>query len=467
MAQELLNEEETFTFVEDPTFDIDYKGDCAYEVKVSIPAANESEKAKEMIKELKSEAELPGFRRGKAPAKLVERKFSKYVKQEVIGKLIGEAFQKLVDDNELKPMGHPDIEGMEEEAERKDGDPITCTFKFEVQPRVELGKYRGLEIERPIVAIDEEDIMEAIDNMLKQSATYMECDDEADENDQVIMDFKGTIDGEEFSGGSAENYPYILGSKRFFPEFEEALKGSRAGDEKKVEVTFPDDYFSEDLQGKTAEFTITTNEVKRLKAPEFTDDFAKENGFEGTDDLREKMAEQLRKSSADQSRSITEARALEAIIENSTFEMSKRMIDAVANNYRQQQYQSLGQSRMNPDAMKERMEQIEANAEAEAIKSIKATVTLNTIGDAEGIEVTEEDFEKEASVMAKSMGMEDQVQMVAQYMAQGEQRSTYADRIFRTKAMDIILDAAKITDKELTREELEEIEAAETGDSEA
>lgn len=466
MSQELLNEEETFTFVEEPTFDIDYKGECAYEVKVSIPAANEAEKAKEMIKELKSEAELPGFRRGKAPAKLVERKFSKYVKQEVIGKLVGEAFQKLVKDEDLKPMGYPDIDGMDNEEERKDDEPITCTFKFEVQPRIELGKYRGLEIERPIVAIDEEDIMDAVDTMLKQSATYQECEDEAEENDQVIMDFKGTVDGEEFSGGSAENYPYIIGSKRFFPEFEEALKGSRAGDEKTIEVTFPDDYFSENLQGKTAEFTITTNEVKRLKVPEFTDDFAKEHGFEGTDDLREKMADQLRKSSADQSRSITEARALEAIMEDSKYEMSQRMIDAVANNYRQQEYQDLGRGQISADQMKERMEYIEANAEKEAIRSIKLMVTLSEIGEAEGVDVTDEDFEKEAGIMAQSMGMEDQVQMVARYMAQGEQRNKYADRIFRAKTMDIILDAATITDKELTREELEEIEKEESGDSE-
>lgn len=466
MSQELLNEEETFTFVEDPTFDIDYKGDCAYEVKVTIPVANEAEKAKEMIDEIKEEAELPGFRRGKAPAKLVEKKFSKYVQREVSGRLIGEAYRKLVADEELNPLGQPDIDGLDDEDEVRDPSvPLSCTFKFEVQPRVELGNYRGLEIERPIVKIDEEDILDSVDNLLKQHASYEECDDEAEENDQVIMDFKGTVDGEEFSGGSAENYPYILGSNRFFPEFEVALKGSRAGDEQTVEVTFPDDYFSEDLQGKVAEFSITTNEVKRLKVPELTDEFATENGFESTDDLREKMSDQLSASSADQSKRIAESRALDAIIESSTFEMSKSMIDSVAANFKQQEYKNLGQAQMSPEQMKERMEYIEANAEAEAIRSIKSMVTLNEIGDAEGIEVTEEDFEKEASVMAKSMGMEDQVEMVAQFMAQGEQRSTYADRIYRAKAMSVIIDNAKVTDKELTREELQEIEEAESEDS--
>ncbi|MFP6615649.1 MAG: trigger factor, partial [Candidatus Hydrogenedentota bacterium] len=293
MSEEILNDEDEFSFAEAPVFDIDYKGDCAYEVKVTVPVANEVEQSKEMLQEIKQDAEIPGFRRGKAPVKLVERKFSKAVKKEVVGKLVSESFQKLVSDEDLKPIGYPDIDGLDDDADRKADEPMNFTFKFEVQPRVELGKYRGLKIERPVVKIDEEDIMEAVDNTLKQHANYVETEDAAEENDQVIMDFKGTVDGEEFSGGSAENYPYVLGSNRFFPEFEEALAGSKAGDEQMVDVSFPDDYFEEILQGKTAQFSISTNEVKRLTVPEFTDDFAKEAGFEGTDDLRSKLEAQL------------------------------------------------------------------------------------------------------------------------------------------------------------------------------
>jgi trigger factor len=180
MSNETVSEEQVFRFAEDPTFDIDYKGDCAYEVRVTIPVANEAEQRQEMLLEIKQDAELPGFRRGKAPVKLVEKKFSKAVQQEVAGKLVSEAFQKLVVDNELKPLGHPDIDGMENEVEREADVPISLTFKFEVQPRIELGKYRGLEIERPVVKIDEEDLMNAVDDTLKQHANYAETDDEAE-----------------------------------------------------------------------------------------------------------------------------------------------------------------------------------------------------------------------------------------------------------------------------------------------
>lgn len=464
MSEELLTEEQEFTFAEAPTFNVDYKGDCAYEVKVTVPVANEVAQRQVMLEEIKQDAELPGFRRGKAPVKLVEKKFSKAVRKEVVGKLVSEAFQKLVADEDLKPLGYPDIDGLEEDEKRAADVAMEFTFKFEVQPRVELGKYRGLKIERPVVKIDEDDIMDAVDNMLKQHANYVPTDDQAELNDQVFMDFKGTVDGEEFSGGSAENYPYILGSGRFFPEFEEALKGSKAGDEKTVDVTFPEDYFETSVRGKTAQFTITTNEVKRLQVPEFTDELAKEVGFDSTDDLRTKIEEQLRESSSSQSARISESRALEAVIADSKFEMSASMVESVARNYKQQEYKNLGQGQVNPDELKTRMEYIEANAEAEAIKSIKAMVTLNEIGTAEGIEVTDEDFEKEASVMAKSMGMEEQVEMVAKFMAQGDQRNTYADRIFRQKAMAVLIDNAKITDKELTRDEMDEAENEESGD---
>ena len=461
MSNDLLNANE-YTFAEAPTYSIDYKGDCAYEVGVTIPVVNEDQQTKEMLEELREDAELPGFRRGKAPKQLLKKKFSKVIKKEVGGKLVSEAFQKLVSDEDLKPVGYPDIKGLENDADRPDDQAMEFTFTFEVSPRVELGKYRGLEIERPVVTVDEEDILNAIDETLKQHASYQETDDQAEENDQVIMDFKGTVDGEEFSGGSAENYPYILGSKRFFPEFEEVLVGAKAGDERRCHVEFPDDYMSEDVAGKTADFTIIVNEVKRQTVPELTDEFAEEAGFESTDDLREKITAKLRESSEAQSNRIAEVRALDQIVELSTFEMSASMIESVATNYKQQEIQQLAQAQMEPEALKTAMEEIENKAEAEAIKSIKTMVALNEIGETEGVEVTDADFEKEASTMAKSMGMEDQVEMVAQYMAQGDQRSSYADRIYRAKAMATVIDNATITDVELTRDELDEVEKAES-----
>jgi len=453
-------QEEAFTFVEEPTFDIDYKGDCAYEVKVNVAAVNRKEKAAEMLLELKQEAQLPGFRRGKAPVRLLENKFSKHVQKEVAGKLVGEAFEKLVKDEDLKPIGQPDIDGLpEEDEEINPEEALEFTLKFEVSPRVELGKYRGIDVERPVVKIDDTDIEEAIKSTLERHATHETVDEKSEEGDQVVIDFKGTVDGEEFDGGAAENYPYVLGSGRFMPEFEEALAGVKAGDEFNCDVHFPDDYFSDDLKDKDAVFAITVHEIKRQQLPELNDEFAKEAGFEDEADLRAKLEGQLKDASASQSKNIVESRALEAIIEDSKFEMSQTMIDAVSRDIKQQELQQMSQQGLTPEQMQARMEEMNEMSDENAIRNIKTMVTLNEIGEAEGVEVTEEDFEKEAEIMAKSMGMETQVEMVAQYMAQGDQRNTYADRIYRSKAMAVIIENATVTDKELTREELEAEEA--------
>jgi len=461
-------DQDEFEFVEPPKFDVDYKGDCEYEVKVTVPAVNKAKQAEELYDELKSEAEIPGFRRGRAPVKLIERKFGKAVKGEVTAKLVSASFQKLIQEEDLKPAGMPDVDGLDEAEAIGDEVPLEFTLKFDVVPRVELGKYRGIEIERPVVTVDDKDVQEAIEDLRERYATFEPMKTgKAKEGDQVIIDFKGMVDGEEFSGGSAENYPYILGSKRFFPEFEEAIKGQKPGAEVKCEVTFPDDYFSEDLQGKKADFTIKINEVKRKKKPELDEEFAKEAGYESVDELKQKTKDGLQEGSRDRSRQIAESRAIEKIVEESSFEISPRLIDQVASQHLQQELQELIQQGLPRDQFEERIGALQEASKDAALRSIKTMVALNEIGEAEGIEVTEDDLDQEAASISQSMGAS--VEMVAQYIKGGEQRSQYVDRIYRNKALAIIMDNATITDKELSREDFEEEireSSADEGDSE-
>ena len=450
-------DEDAFVFVEDPVFDIDYKGDCAYEVKVSIPAANAESQKVEMLDELRQHTDLPGFRRGRAPLKLLERKFGKILRNDVNGKLVNAAFDKLVRDEDLKPTGFPDVDGLDDTDKKTSDGPLDFTLKFEVNPRVELGKYRGVEVERPVVKVDDEDVEESINALLERHATYEVVEDEkAIEGDQIVIDFSGTVDGEEFEGGAAENYPYILGSKRFFPEFEKKLLGSKTGSKLKCIVTFPDDYFSAELQGKKADFKIKVNEIKRKQLPKLSAKFAKENGFEGVKDLREKTQARLAEASEGQSMRIAESRALEAVIESSTYEVSKSLIEALAREHTESEVRRLMQARVPNEQIESQMKTIEEQAGEGALRSVKTLTTLNEIGQAEDIEVTEEDFEKEAEQLSKSIGAD--VEMVAQYMAQGDQRGSYYGRIYRSKALAVIMDNAKITDKELSREEMNQAE---------
>lgn len=447
--------EEEFTFVEEPTFDVEYKGECAYEVKVVVPASNRAKQADTLYDELKHDAEVPGFRRGRAPRKLIERKFSKAVRSEVEQKLVSAAFRKLLTDQSLKPIGAPDIEGIEE-SQGKDEAPLSFTLKFEVTPKIELGKYRGIAVERPVVSVKESDCEEAVNDLRERFATYETlAEGVAAEGDQVTISFEGTIDGEPFQGGKASNYPYILGTKRFFPEFETALLGSSAGDDLTCTVTFPEETPNEKLRGKTAQFSIKVSEVKRKVLPGLDDEFAKQAGYESVDNLKTAVAERLRANSIQMSESIARRKALEEVVKNSTYEIPKSLIEAVAHEHFEREVRHLMSHRVHADAIMSRTEELMKEARESAIAEIKQMVALNEIGEAEGVEVTDDDFEKEAESLASQWGMD--TDTVSQYLAsENDRRSMYESRIYRNKALGIVMEHAVITDKEVPADALDE-----------
>ncbi len=456
-ASEAAGEEDDF--VEDPQFEIDYKGDCSYEVNVTIPPANETQKSAEMIDELKKEAEVPGFRPGRAPRKLIEKKFGKIVKGEVEAKLVSAAFQKLMKDEDLRPLGMPEIDGLEEKKERPEGEPLAFTFKFEVAPRVKLGTYKGVAVERPVIKVSDKDVSRAIDDTRSRYSVFETLKrGKAAEGDQVIIDFKGTVDGEEFAGGAANDYPYILGTKRFFPEFEEALLGCKAGAELSCSVTLPENTPNEELRGKKADFTITVKEVKRRQMPELNDEFAKQAGFESVDDMREKIAAQMREGASGQSDRIAENRALTAVIEASTYEMPKTLLAEMTEDVYREEIARLRQMGSSKADIEAREDELRKQAREAAEMDIKRIVTLNKIGEEEGVEVTDDDFDQEIASIAQRVGM--QSDAVANYLEDGDRRSRTEGRLYRAKALAVIMDNAKVKDKEVKREELEAQEDA-------
>ncbi len=442
-----------FEFAEDPTFDVDYKGDCAYEVKVAIPASNTLKQSEEMYEELQGDAEIPGFRRGKAPRKLLERKFGKAVRGEATEKLVSAAFRKLIKTESLSPIDYPDIEGLEDVHDTPLDSALEFTLKFEVAPRVELGSYTGIKVERPVLKVEEKEVDEAIENMRERFASYEVVEGaKAQDDDQVVIDFTGVIDGVAFDGGSAENYPYILGSGRFFSEFETALQGAETGSEVTCDVPFPEDYSSVDLAGKTATFTIKVNEIKRKTLPELDDDFATGGGFESMADLREKVSKDLQEGANSQGQQIAERRAVEAIVENSTFELPKSLVESSAKEYYNQELRRLLELRVSPEEIDKRNEDLLKQAQEHATREIKAYVVVNEIGAKEGVQVLEEDFEKEAQAIVGRTGMD--VDIAKRFLSQDDKRSDYETRIFRQKALAIVMDSAKVKDKVVTREEL-------------
>lgn len=448
-------DEDKFTFVEDPIFDVSYKGDCRYEVGVTIPVANERAQYDRLLEKLQSEVELKGFRRGRAPRKLLEKKFGKAVRGDATEKMVNAAFEKLVKDNGFRPIGTPEMDGLENALDRPEEEALAFNIKFEVFPKCELGKYRGIEVERPLLKVTDKEIDQALEELRGRYAMYETlAAGTAQEGDQVVIDFHGTVNGAEFAGNKAENYPYILGSKRFFPEFESVLKGAKAGEEYRCEVTFPEDFYNKEIAGKTAEFVINVREIKRKQMPELNDEFAKMAGAESLAALREKTARNLRDQVESLTRRLVEERALKAIVAASTFELPKSLLESSANKYYEQEVRRLAQLRVPRAEIEAKEEELRAKARETAEYGLKSLVVLQEIAAAEGLEVTEEDFEREVEELAARSGAD--VNVVTRFLSEEENYNDYAHRILRRKAMTVVMEEATYVDKEMSRDALEQ-----------
>lgn len=446
-------ETEEFQFVEEPSFDVSYKGDCAYEVKVVIPAANEEKQTTDLFDELKNEAIVPGFRKGRAPIKLIQKKFEKYVRNEVESKLITEAFRKLVKDQDLHPVTTPDIEGIDKSQVRQPGEPISVTLKFEVAPRVTLGKYRGIELTREVRNVTDREVEEALEDLRNRYAVYEPLKEgTAQAGDQVVIDFTGTVDGEPFRGGTAQNYPYILGTQRFFKEFEDVLSGAHVGAELECSVTLPGDYFNEELRGKTATFKILVKELRRKKMPELNEEFAKLVGHESVDGLRKAVQDRLAQEYQNRSQAQLENQALEKVISASTFEIPRSVLDKTTEDYYEEEVRNLLRNRVPIETVEQRAEEIRNRAREEALRDIKTVVALNEIAEAEGLTVSDDDMEEHLEATSARMGIA--LEKLMQYVGEDEdRRSTYEARILRAKALKVIIDNANVVDQEVAEDQ--------------
>ncbi|RZV35099.1 MAG: trigger factor [Chromatiales bacterium] len=259
-------------------------------MRVEVPIERIESEVDSRLKSVGRTAKIKGFRPGKVPARVVRQRYGKQVRQEVLGEIMQKTYSDAVMQENLRPAGGPQIQ-----TEDEDGKTFAFVATFEVLPEVQLKDLDKIKVETPDVEIGESDINDMLLSLRKQRATWEEAQRKSKDGDRVIVDFTGTIDGEEFEGGSGAEIPVVLGQGQMLPDFEKGLKGIKAGDEKTIKVKFPKDYHAEDLAGKTAEFAINTHRVEAEVLPELTDEFAEafnvsEGGLEQLKvDVRENM----------------------------------------------------------------------------------------------------------------------------------------------------------------------------------
>lgn len=357
----------------------------------------------------KNKMNIQGFRRGKAPRKMIEKMYGKEIFfEEAANIIIPDAYAKALKECEEDVVSQPSIDVTQIEA----GKPFIFTAEVALKPGVELGKYKGVEIEKLDTEVTDEDIETEIDKIREQNARTITVEDRPiQDKDMAVIDFEGFIDGETFEGGKAEDYSLTIGSHSFIDTFEEQLIGKNIGEEVEVNVTFPEDYHAEELAGKPALFKVTIKEIKVKELPELDDDFAQDvSDCETLEEYKDSLREEIQSRKEDAAKNAKEDAVIEAIIEDAKMDIPEPMVDTqvrqMADDFAQriaQQGISLEQyfqfTGIEPKLFLEQMK-------PQALKRIQSRLVLEAVVAAEEIKPTEEEIEKEMSDMANAYQME-------------------------------------------------------------
>ena len=308
---------------------------------VELPAEKVGEAMEKRLREIARTARLDGFRPGKVPLSVVRKRFGGQVQQEVFGDLVQSSYFEALADQQLKPAGDPTIEPLDKDP--KEG--MGYVAVFEVMPEIELAALSSVVIKRPVAQVTDEDVEAMVEKLRKQRTTWNEVDREAREGDRVDIDFKGFIDGEAFEGGTAEGVPLVLGSGSMIPGFEDGLIGAKAGEERTLKVTFPEDYRVDNLASKEASFEVKVNSVSEPVLPEIDEEFARAYGVAegGVDALYQEIRANMERELSDKIRSEIKEQAMDALLEANSIEVPKALVTQEAKALQQQTRENMAQ----------------------------------------------------------------------------------------------------------------------------
>ncbi len=412
-------------------------------LKVTMPAEDIDKAMQAVYTRNRGKFQIPGFRKGHAPRKLIEQMYGKGVFfEDAINDLLPEAYEKAYKESGLDIVSRPEITFEEMEI----GKDAVFTALVAVKPPVTLGEYKGLVAEKTDVTVTEEDVMKEIRHDQEMNSTLKTVEDQpAKLDDQVVIDYVGEMDGVPFDGGSDKGYHLTLGSHSFIEGFEDQLVGAKAGDQLDVNVTFPEEYHAAELAGKPAVFHVTVNEVKVREMPELNDDFASDvSEFETFEEYKADKEAKLKARKEEQAKTERENTLVEKAVENAQLEIPEAMLDTESRAMLEDFRQRLEMQGMNMDMYyqytnkneKSMLDEIRPGAE----KQIRTRLVLEAVSAAEGIEASEEDVEKKLQEMADQYKME--LEKVKSFMDEGSIDQLKND-IRMQKAIDLIVAESK------------------------
>lgn len=414
-------------------------------LKITAPAAEVNAGYKKAVQKIADQANIPGFRKGKASRAIIEMHYGKEaVKQEAFEIVANKAYSEALNQEKLIPVSDPKVE----ESTFEEGKDMELTIKVTLKPEPELGEYKGLHVEKKEVEVTDEQVDAQIKDMMGRDAKMVVAEEGAviEKGDFAIIDFAGTVDGEPFSGGEGKGYPLEVGSNSFIPGFEDQLVGLSKGDSTDVEVTFPEDYFVKDLAGKEAIFKVNIQDVKRKELPELNDEYvASKTEFKTVEDLRANYKERMQKAAEANAKAEYEHELIDLAVANAKFSVPEIMIEDKISQMVEEMKMSLESRKMSLDMYMQYtgldMAKIRENQRPVAEENVKTDLVLDAIAKAEDIQVDMADVDAEiAAISAQHGASPEEVKKIIK--GNGTMGLLLAN-ILRRKAAHVVIDSAK------------------------
>lgn len=437
--------------------------------KVVISAEDIDAKIDAEVKKIQGQIKMPGFRPGKAPLSLLKKLHGKNLMGQVLEETINSTSQAALDDNKVRPAMQPKIEVISFD----DGADLEYSIDVEITPEFDIPDLAKIKLERLVVEASDEQVMEAVTNIAGQQKNFKKAAKsfKARSGDAVLIDFLGKVDGEAFDGGAAEGHLLELGSGSFIPGFEEQLEGVKAGDEKQVAVTFPENYQAENLAGKEAVFEVTVHEVQKPAEMEINDEMAAKFGLENLEAMKDLVKKQVEQENNGLARTKLKRALLDALAEIVSFDVPEGMVELEFNQIWQQLKADLHREAQeeNPEAKPEDIAEPDDDVRQEyrniAERRVRLGLLLSEIGQKNEVVVSQEEVTRQISAEAQRYpGQEKQV--FEFYQKNPEAMAQIRAPLFEEKVVDFILELADVKDRKVSRDELiAAIEAEEAEDS--
>ncbi|KTR08593.1 trigger factor [Aureimonas ureilytica] len=427
------------------------------EIEIVVPASDLEARLQTRLFEIKDQVKIKGFRPGKIPMSHMRKTYGRSIMAEIVNQIINETPRSVIAERNERSAMRPEIQMTEDESEaekvlRGEGD-FRFTVAYETLPTFELKGTDGIKIERPVVEIDETEVEDQVKRIAESARTFQPKDGAAETGDRVTMDFVGKVDGEAFQGGSATDSNLVLGSGQFIPGFEDQLVGLSAGEDKTLEVTFPEDYGAEHLAGKPATFEVKVKAVAKPDEMELNDELAKKLGLESIDRLREIVRGQIESQFGQATRQKVKRQLLDALDADYSFELPSKLVEAEFQNIWAQVTRELEQSGKSFEDEDTTEEKARDEYRKLAERRVRLGLVLSEIGEKAGVTVSDEELQRAV------------IEQVRQYPGQEQQVYDYFRNtpdavqslrapIFEEKVVDHLLATVDVTDKTVSKEEL-------------